>query len=135
MAEKREKDNQLAVIGHSVPKIDALDKVLGRAVYSEDMTFPGMLYGRVLRAGIPHARIKRIDTSRADAMDAVACVLTAKDIKGRNLYGIAFQDQPALADDKVRYIGDPVALVAAESVEIARDAVKSISVEYEELPV
>jgi len=135
MLEKRDKVKPFTVIGHSVPKIDALDKVLGRAVYSEDMTFPGMLYGRVLRAGIPHARIKRIDTSRAAAMDGVACVLTAKDIKGRNLYGIAFQDQPALADDKVRYVGDPVALVAAESVEIAKDAVKAISVEYEELPV
>lgn len=135
MLKKREKNSKFTVIGHSVPKIDALDKVLGRAVYSEDMTFPGMLHGRVLRAGIPHARIKHIDTSRADAMDGVACVLTAKDIKGRNLYGIAFQDQPALADDKVRYVGDSVALVAAESVEIARDAVKSISVEYEELPV
>jgi CO/xanthine dehydrogenase Mo-binding subunit len=67
-------------------------------------------------------------------MDGVVSVLTAKDIKGRNSYGIAFHDQPALADDKVRYIGDPVALVAAESNEIARDAVKAISVEYEELP-
>ena len=134
MVEKTEKDNQFAVVGHSVPKIDALNKVLGRAVYSEDMTFPGMLFGRVLRAGIPHAHIKRIDTSRAEAMDGVVTVLTAKDIKGRNLYGIAFHDQPALADDKVRYIGDAVALVAAESNEIARDAVQAISVEYEKLP-
>jgi CO/xanthine dehydrogenase Mo-binding subunit len=115
--------------------VDALDKVLGRAIYSEDMTFPGMLYGRVLRAGIPHALIEEIDTSRAEAMDGVACVLTAKDIKGRNLYGIAFQDQPALAKEKVRYIGDPVALVAAETDEIARDAVKAIRVKYKELPV
>ena len=127
--------NQFTVVGHSVPKVDALDKVLGRAIYSEDMTFPGMLYGRVLRAGIPHALIEEIDTSRAEAMDGVACVLTAKDIKGRNLYGIAFQDQPALAKEKVRYIGDPVALVAAETDEIARDAVKAIRVKYKELPV
>ncbi len=127
--------NQFTVVGHSVPKVDALDKVLGRAIYSEDMTFPGMLYGRVLRAGIPHALIEEIDTSRAEAMDGVACVLTAKDIKGRNLYGIALQDQPALAKEKVRYIGDPVALVAAETDEIARDAVKAIRVKYKELPV
>ena len=127
--------NQFTVVGHSVPKVDALDKVLGRAIYSEDMTFPGMLYGRVSRAGIPHALIEEIDTSRAEAMDGVACVLTAKDIKGRNLYGIAFQDQPALAKEKVRYIGDPVALVAAETDEIARDAVKAIRVKYKELPV
>ena len=127
--------NQFTVVGHSVPKVDALDKVLGRAIYSEDRTFPGMLYGRVSRAGIPHALIEEIDTSRAEAMDGVACVLTAKDIKGRNLYGIAFQDQPALAKEKVRYIGDPVALVAAETDEIARDAVKAIRVKYKELPV
>lgn len=135
MTEIKVNKNQFTVVGHSVPKVDALAKVLGRAIYSEDMTFPGMLYGRVLRAGIPHALIEEIDTSRAEAMDGVACVLTAKDIKGRNLYGIAFQDQPALAKEKVRYIGDPVALVAAETDEIARDAVKAIRVKYKELPV
>lgn len=135
MTEKKAKDNPFAVVGHSVPKIDALNKVLGRALYSEDMTFPGMLYGRVLRAGVPHALIKGIDTSRAEAMDGVVSVITAKDIEGRNLYGIAFQDQPALAEDKVRYIGDPVALVVAESDEIAKDVLKAIRVHYEELPV
>jgi CO/xanthine dehydrogenase Mo-binding subunit len=133
--ENKVSENRMSVVGHSVPKIDALDKVLGRAVYSEDMTFPNMLHGRVLRAGIPHALIKKIDTSRAEAMEGVACVLTAKDIPGRNLYGIAFQDQPALAHDKVRYIGDPVALVAAESAEIAREAIKAIRVSYKALPV
>jgi xanthine dehydrogenase molybdopterin-binding subunit B len=105
LKEIKVKKKQFTCIGHSVPKVDALGKVLGRAAYSEDMTFSGMLYGGVLGAGIPHARIKRIDTSRADAMDGVACVLTAKDIKGKKLYGIAFHDQPALADDKVRYSG------------------------------
>jgi CO/xanthine dehydrogenase Mo-binding subunit len=122
-------------VGHSVAKIDALDKVLGRAVYSEDIWFPGMLYGRVLRAGIPHAMIESIDTSKAAAMEGVACVLTAKDIRGKNLYGIAFQDQVALARNKVRYIGEAVALVAAESEEIARDAIKAIKVTYKALPV
>jgi CO/xanthine dehydrogenase Mo-binding subunit len=122
-------------VGRTVPKIDALDKVLGRAVFSEDMHFPGMLHGRVLRAGIPHALIERIDTSAAKAMDGVACVLTAKDIPGKNLFGIAFQDQEALVRDKVRTIGDPVALVAAETEEIAREAVKAIRVTYRELPV
>ena len=126
---------EFTCVGHSVPKVDALDKVLGRAVYSEDMTFPGMLYGKVLRAGIPHAVIEKIDTTEAQAMDGVACVLTSKDIPGKNLFGIAFQDQWALAEDKVRYIGEPVALVAAESEEIARDAAKAIKVTYKELPV
>jgi CO/xanthine dehydrogenase Mo-binding subunit len=126
---------QFTCIGHSVPKVDALDKVLGRAIYSEDLSFPDMLYGRVLRAGIPHAVIEAIDVSRAKAMDGVACVLTAKDIPGINRYGIAFQDQYALADDKVRYAGDPVAILAAESEEVAKDAVKAIRVKYQKLPV
>jgi CO/xanthine dehydrogenase Mo-binding subunit len=133
--ENKVNDRSFAVVGHSVPRVDALGKVLGRAVYSEDMVFPGMLHGRVLRAGIPHALIKSIDVSQAKVMEGVACVLTAKDIKGKNLFGIAFQDQPALAADKVRTIGDPVALVAAESDEIAREAVKAIRVAYEALPV
>jgi CO/xanthine dehydrogenase Mo-binding subunit len=121
-------------VGYSVPRIDALDKVLGRAVYSEDISFPGMLYGRVLRAGIPHALIEEIDVREAKAMEGVASVLTAKDIPGINRYGIAFQDQYALAEDKVRYIGDPVALVAAETEEIAKEAIKAIRVKYRELP-
>ena len=88
-----------------------------------------------LRAGIPHAMIEEIDTSKAKAMKGVACVLTAKDIPGVNRYGIAFQDQYALAEDRVRYVGEPVALVAAETEEIAKDAIKAIRVRYRELPV
>ena len=104
---------EFSCVGHSVPKIDAADKVLGRAVYSEDISFPDMLYGRVLRAGIPHAIIEEIDLREAKAMAGVVCILTARDIPGINRYGIAFQDQVALAEDKVRYVGDAVALVAA----------------------
>jgi CO/xanthine dehydrogenase Mo-binding subunit len=133
-SEEMEKE-QFSCVGHSVPKVDALDKVLGRAVYSEDISFPDMLHGRVLRAGIPHAIIEEIDTGEARAMKGVACVLTARDIPGKNLFGIAFQDQVALAEDRVRYIGDAVALVAAETEEIAKDAVKAIRVKYRPLPV
>jgi CO/xanthine dehydrogenase Mo-binding subunit len=125
---------EFTCVGHSVPKVDALDKVLGRALYSEDISFPNMLYGRVLRAGIPHALIKTIDTTKAEAMEGVACVLTAKDIPGNNRFGLYYQDQCALAEDKVRYIGDPVAVLAAESDEIAREAIKAIKVTYHELP-
>lgn len=135
MSTDQEKQDHFSCIGHSVPRIDALDKVLGRAVYSEDISFPNMLYGRVLRAGIPHAIIEEIDTSKAKAMKGVMCVLTAKDIPGVNRYGIAFQDQYALAEDRVRYVGEPVALVAAETEEIAKDAIKAIHVRYRELPV
>jgi CO/xanthine dehydrogenase Mo-binding subunit len=135
MSTDQEKQDHFSCIGHSVPRIDALDKVLGRAVYSEDISFPNMLYGRVLRAGIPHAIIEEIDTSKAKAMKGVMCVLTAKDIPGVNRYGIAFQDQYALAEDRVRYVGEPVALVAGETEEIAKDAVRAIRVRYHELPV
>ena len=135
MADIKVNKKHLAVVGHSVPKVDALNKVLGKAVYSEDIALPQMLFGRVLRAGVPHAIIERIDTTKAEAMDGVVCILTAKDIRGKNLYGIAFQDQTALAAERVRYIGDPVALVAAESNEISKAAVKAIKVDYKELPV
>lgn len=126
-------EKSYSVIGRSVPKVDALSKVLGKAVYSEDLFFPGMLFGRVLRAGIPHAHLKKIDASKARKKDGVACILTAEDIPGCNRYGMAFQDQPALVHDRVRYIGDPIAIVAAESDEIAKDALDAIVVEYKEL--
>jgi CO/xanthine dehydrogenase Mo-binding subunit len=132
--EKMDKEN-FSCVGKSVPKIDALDKVLGRAVYSEDISFPDLLHGKVLRAGVPHAVIEEIDTREAQSLAGVACVLTAKDIPGLNRFGIAFQDQEALVTDRVRYIGDPVALVAAETEEIAKEAVKAIRVKHRPLPV
>lgn len=135
MPTDRENLEHFSCIGHSVSRVDALGKVLGRALYSEDISFPNMLYGRVLRAGIPHAIIEEIDTSAPKAMKGVVCVLTARDIPGINRYGIHFQDQYALAVDRVRYVGDPVALVASETDEIAKEAVKSIRVKYRELPV
>ncbi|HDL64882.1 MAG TPA: xanthine dehydrogenase family protein molybdopterin-binding subunit, partial [Proteobacteria bacterium] len=122
-------------IGRPLPRVDALDKVLGRAVYAGDISFPHMLYGKILRAGVPHAVIEEIDISAAEAMEGVACVLTARDIPGINRYGIAFPDQKVLAEDKVISIADPVAAVAAESPELARDAVKAIRVKYRALPV
>ena len=133
--EERDMDKEnFFCVGKSVPKIDALDKVLGRAVYSEDIFFPDMLHGKVLRAGIPHAVIEEVDTREARSLPGVVCVLTAKDIPGLNRYGIAFQDQEALAAERVRYIGDPVALVAAETEELAKEAAKAIRVKYRPLP-
>ncbi|MFQ6117974.1 MAG: xanthine dehydrogenase family protein molybdopterin-binding subunit, partial [Candidatus Bipolaricaulia bacterium] len=95
--------------------------------------FPNMLYGAIKRAEYPHARIIAIDTSAAEAMRGVAGVITHKDIP-LNRYGPKLQDQPVLADDRVRYTGDPVAALAAESEELARDALEKIKVTYEELP-
>lgn len=122
-------------VGRPVPRVDALDKVLGRAVYAEDISFPNLLHGRVLRSRFPHAVIERIDTTAAREIPGVVCVLTAKDVPGENRFGLYFQDHCALAEDRVISTGDPVAIVAAETEEIARDAVKAVEVTYRALPV
>jgi len=122
-------------VGKQVAKPDAVDKATGRAKYYSDLHFENMLYGRVLRANRPHALIKRIDTSRAQALPGVVAVLTHKDVQGTNRYGILTPDQPVLCEDKVRYEGDAVALVAAEDPETAERALGLIDVDYEPLPV
>lgn len=127
-------DMVFSVVGKSVQRIDALDKVTGKAIFASDMRLPRMLHGKVLRSPHPHARIIKIDTSHALSLKGVRTVLTAKDIPGTNRYGLAILDQSALADEKVRYIGDPVALVAADEQDIAEEALSSINVEYQELP-
>jgi CO/xanthine dehydrogenase Mo-binding subunit/aerobic-type carbon monoxide dehydrogenase small subunit (CoxS/CutS family) len=125
----------LRVIGHSYPRPDAVAKVTGTARFADDCGFAGMLYGATLRAGFPHARILSIDTSRARALTGVHAVLTHADVPGRNRHGLVLPDWPVLCDDKVRYLGDAVAVVAADTPEIARDALQRIQVRYEPLPV
>ena len=125
----------LSVIGHSYPRPDAVDKVTGAAKFTDDYALPGMLAGATLRAEYPHARILSIDTSQAEALDGVHAVLTHKDVPGRNRHGLVFPDWPVLCDDKVRYLGDAVAIVAADTAEIAAEALSLIEVEYEPLPV
>ena len=93
-----------------------------------------MLYGATLRAEHPHARILSIDTSQARALPGVHAVLTHADVPGRNRHGLVYHDWPVLCDDKVRYLGDAVAIVAADTPEIAREALELIQVEYEPLP-
>ena len=110
------------------------DKIAGRLPYLTDHRRPDMLVGRILRAGIPHARILAIDTSAAEALPGIAAVVTAKDVPGLNGYGIVVQDMPALCFDKVRYAGDAVAAVAAVDDATALRALASIRVEYEPLP-
>jgi len=122
-------------IGKQVTKPDAVDKATGRAKYYSDLHFENMLYGRVLRANRPHALIKRIDTSHAQAVPGVVAVLIHKDVQGTNRYGIVTPDQPVLCEDKVRYEGDAVALVAAEDPEAAERALGLIEVDYDPLPV
>lgn len=112
---------------------DAAPKVAGKLPYLTDARQPDMLVGRILRAGLPHARILSIDTSAAEALPGVMAVVTNRDIKGSNAFGIVVQDQPALCFDRVRYAGDAVAAVAAVDAETAERALALIKVEYEAL--
>jgi len=128
-------------IGQSVPRIDALAKVKGEAVYASDMTLPGQTYMKVLMAHRPHALVKKVDTTRAEALDGVLAVFTSKDVPF-NEFGYYTYDQPVLCGpsakeytDRVRYVGDRVAAVIAESEDIAAQALQLIEVEYEDLPV
>ncbi|GAB4541328.1 MAG: molybdopterin-dependent oxidoreductase [Anaerolineae bacterium] len=113
---------------------DAVGLVTGATRFGDDIYVEGMLHGKILWAAYPHAQILSIDTSEAEAMPGVALVVTARDIPGKNQAGLVFRDQPAIAADKVRYIGDSVAAVFAETREIAEQAVEKIRVEYRPLP-
>ncbi len=120
-------------VGQSLPRVDAGEKVRGEPIYFGDLSIPGMLHARVLRSRYPHARIVSIDVSRAKAMEGVAAVAVAADVPGVNLLGRG-GDQPVLCFDKVRFIGDALALVAAETPQQAAAALPLIDVAYEELP-
>lgn len=123
----------LPAIGRSIGRTDAYEQVTGKIKYAEDLRFPGMLHLRFLRSRHAHARIRRIDTSRAEAAPGVVAVITGKDVPF-NRMGAFVQDQPVLADDKVRFLGDPVAAVAAATYRQATAALDLIEVEYEPLP-
>jgi 4-hydroxybenzoyl-CoA reductase subunit alpha len=126
--------SDFSIIGKSTAMIDAAEKTTGGGKYTDDLTVPGMLIGKILHSPYPHARIKRIDTSRAEALDGVVAVVVGKDAP--NPYGIlpVGHDEHALALDKVRYVGDNVACVVAVSEAIAENALEFVDVEYEVLP-
>lgn len=113
----------------------AISKATGSLKFTDDLSFPGMLYGRAKRSDFPHARIERIDIQAASQMPGVVAVLTAKDIPGRNLYGLLTPDQPVFCDTLVRMVGECLALVVAESFEQADAALQAIQVTYTPLPV
>ena len=127
-------DADFAVVGKSMPRQDAKAKVTGALKYIADMECREALHGKVLRSPYPHAFIKKIDTSKAEALPGVAAVVTAKDIPGRNGWGAIVPDQPVVCGDKVRFVGDAVALVAAVDEKTAIKALGLIKVDYEELP-
>ncbi len=123
------------VVGQRLPMHDAAAKAKGAALFTDDLVFPGMLHGKILRSPYAHAKILHIDTSKAEKLPGVKGVVTGRDIPDR-LYGIVpkARDEYALAKEKVRYIGDDVAAVCAVDLETAEEAVELIEVEYEVLP-
>lgn len=131
--------NNPAIIGKSIPRMDAPAKVTGRALYADDLKMPAMLYGKILRSPLAHALIKRIDVSKAKALPGVKDVITGADIP-QVKYGNwrlvpQSQDELALAVGKVRFVGDEVAAVCAIDADTAQEAIDLIEVEYEELPL
>jgi len=127
----------MAQIGRGIPRLEARSKVTGRAEYTHNLRLPGMLHAKVFRSTVPHGRIVRIDTSAAAALPGVECVVTGEDIRKvmpEPYYGPAFHDQPILALDKVRHVGEPVAAVIAADPHVAEQAAQLIEAEYEELP-
>ncbi len=126
-------EGDLHVIGKSVPRVDGREKVTGKAVYAYDMELPRMLFGKICRSRFPHAEIVKIDSERALKVSGVRAVLTGADVSD-GLRGRGLLDTPILAKGKVRYVGEPIAAVAAESLEAAEEACDLIEVEYKELP-
>ncbi len=122
-------------LGARMGRLEGLEKAVGLTKYGIDLTRDGILSVKALRSPHPHARIKEIDTLEAEAMPGVAGVVTAKDIPGKNFVGATptYKDQPILVGDKARYVGDPIAAVAAVSEEVAEEAVRKIKVDYEVL--
>src|SRR4029079_17835337 len=126
--------SEFTVIGHAIRKVDGLAKATGQARYADDLKLPRMGFCRLLRATRPHARILHVDTSRAERLPGVYGVITGKALPVK--YGVlpVGQDEEALCSDKVRYVGDAVAAVAALDEATAERALDLIEVEYAELP-
>jgi CO/xanthine dehydrogenase Mo-binding subunit len=126
-----------AQVGRSLPRLEARDKVTGRAEYTHTMRLPGMLHAKIFRSTVAHGRIRSIDTSAAKNVPGVHRVVTCEDVRKvipAPYYGPAFHDQPILAIDKVHYVGEPVAAVLAADPHVAEEAAQLIVAEYEELP-
>jgi CO/xanthine dehydrogenase Mo-binding subunit len=124
-------------IGRSVPRLEAWAKLTGRADYVHSYRVPGMLHGKIVRSTLAHGRVRRIDVAAAQAVPGVHRVITAQDVASvvaSPYYGPAFHDQPILAIDKVRHVGEPVALVLAADPHVAEEAARLVEVEYDELP-
>jgi len=124
--------SELKVVGTAVPRAEGSDKVSGRTLYAADVNLPGTLWAKILRSPHPHARILNIDVSKAQRIRGVKAILTGSEVQG-HLIGKQIRDMPVLCWDRVRFVGDRVAAVAAESVDAAQEAVNVIDVDYEPL--
>lgn len=124
-------------VGHRYTRHDGADKVTGKAIFTDDLVFDGMLHAKVRRAMIPHGILKKLDISKAKALPGVAAVLTAEDIKGERNHGLVIYDWPVMVGvgERVRYVGDAIAIVAAETLEIAEQASALIEAEFDLQPV
>ncbi len=126
--------DEFQAIGRPHWRVDGIGKVTGRARFGADLSLPGMLWGKVLLARRPHARIRSIDTDKARRVPGVRVVLTAADLPFEKFFGVVIKNQPILAVDRVLHYGDGVAMVAAETREEADEAISNIRVDYEDLP-
>src|SRR6476469_2040520 len=126
------------VVGAKVGVPDAADRVTGRVSYVQNLSVPGMLHAKVLRSTVPHARLRRVDAANAARLPGWGAVLTGRELADNPqinpYYGPAVPDQPILAIDRVRFVGDPVAAVVALDEDAALAALEQVEVEYEELP-
>ena len=122
------------ILGIPSPRVEGEEKVCGKAAYAVDLVLPGMLWVKVLRSPLAHAKIKRVDVSKAVAAPGVHVVMTGEDFGGARI-GKKIVDMPVLAEGVVRFMGEKVAAVAAETEEAAERAIELIDVEYEDLPV
>jgi CO/xanthine dehydrogenase Mo-binding subunit len=124
-----------SVAGTNAHRVDGLEKVTGKAIYTSDIELPGMAHARILRSPVAHAKLVKVDATKAKELPGVIATLTRDDIQGFNYkYGATYKDQSIVAVDKVRYVGDPVAAVLADDAMTAEQALELIEVEYEELP-
>ncbi|MGE5249288.1 MAG: xanthine dehydrogenase family protein molybdopterin-binding subunit [Bacteroidota bacterium] len=121
-------------VGETVPQLDSAARVSGALEYMVNLRLPGMLFGRIVRSQSPHARLRRVEIAEALRVPGVAAILTAQDLGQSALYGAAIKDQGVVAVDRVRFVGEPVAAIAADSPAAAEEAASRLEIDYEELP-
>jgi len=121
-------------IGESVPMLDSVARVTGAVEYLVNLRLPNMLAGKIVRSAVPHAQLLKVEVSRAEKAPGVVAILTGADLGPKGSYGVAIRDQGVVARDRVRFIGEPVAAIAAESLDAAEEAAALIETEYQELP-